>query len=60
PGQLAALLPPEGSLRIIFRGDGVGEIDEDTANRIVERTRGVDSIVWVGEDTFEVVPALQP
>ncbi len=58
PGQLAALLPPEGSLRIIFRGDGVGEVDEDTANRIVERTRGVDSIVWVGEDSFEVVPAL--
>jgi hypothetical protein len=59
PGELASLLPREASLRIIFRGDGLGEIDEDTAQRIVERTQGVDSIVWVGADSFEVVPALR-
>lgn len=59
PGTLQSLLPREASLRIIYRGDGIGEIDDDTANRIVERTRGVDSIVWIGESSFEVVPALK-
>jgi hypothetical protein len=59
PGGLPGLLPREASLRVIYRGDGLGAIDDDTANRIVERTRGVDSIVWVSEDSFEVVPALK-
>ena len=59
PGPLAGLLPREASLRIIHRGDGVGTIDEELALEIVEATRGINSIVWVGHAGIEVVPALE-
>jgi hypothetical protein len=60
PGPLASVLPPEAKLKVLPRGDGIGMIDDDLAARIVESTRGVDSIVWVGEHGFESAPALKP
>jgi hypothetical protein len=60
PGPLASALPDEAKLKVIRRGDSVGAIDDDLAARIVEATRGVDSIVWVGEHGFESAPELKP
>jgi len=60
PGPLAAVLPPEAKLKVIHRGDGIGVIDDELAARIVESTRGINSIVWVGEHGFESATALQP
>jgi hypothetical protein len=59
PGPLASVLPPEANLKVLHRGDGIGVIDEEMATRIVESTRGIDSIVWVGEHGFESAPALK-
>jgi hypothetical protein len=58
PGNLAAKLPKEASLRIIHRGDEIGMIDDDMAVAIAEETRGFDTIVWVDEDSYKSVPAL--
>lgn len=57
PGPLAAALPDEAKLKVIHRGDAIGAIDDELAARIVEATRGEDSIVWVGEHGFESAPA---
>jgi hypothetical protein len=54
------VLPPEAKLKVIHRGDGIGVIDDELAARIVESTRGINSIVWVGEHGFESATALQP
>ncbi len=57
PGQLASALPKEASLRMIHRGDGVGVVDAEMADEIVAATQGVNSIVWVDDEGFNVVPA---
>jgi hypothetical protein len=57
PGSLASLLPNEAKLKVIHRGDALGAIDDELAGQIVEATRGVDSLVWVGEHGFETAPA---
>ncbi|CAN5770549.1 hypothetical protein BH23ACT4_BH23ACT4_11620 [soil metagenome] len=57
PGPLASLLPGEARLQVIHRGDDIGAVDDELAARIVEATRGQDSLVWVGEDGFESAPA---
>ncbi|MEX1037307.1 MAG: DUF5671 domain-containing protein [Acidimicrobiia bacterium] len=59
PGSLASALPPEAKLKVIHRGDAIGSIDEEMAARIVEATRGVDSVVWVGENGFDSAPTLK-
>lgn len=58
PGSLAAALPKEATLRIIYRGDEIGVIDDAMATAIVAETSGVDSIVWIDEAGFRAVPAL--
>jgi len=57
PGPLASALPEEAKLKVIHRGDDIGAINDELAAQIVESTRGVDSIVWVGEQGFESAPA---
>lgn len=59
PGPLSDLLPAEARLRIIHRADELGVVDDEVASRIVETTRGIDSIVWVGEHGVETAPALK-
>ncbi len=57
PGPLASLLPDEAKLKVFHRGDEIGAIDDELAAQIVEATRGVDSLVWVGEQGFESAPS---
>jgi hypothetical protein len=57
PGNLAALLPPEATLRLIYRADGAGAIDEETAPAIVSAVDGNSTLVWVDEDGFRTAAA---
>jgi hypothetical protein len=57
PGPLANLLPDEARVRVIYRGDGEGTIDEETATAIVAVVDGRSSLVWVDEDGFRVAAA---
>jgi hypothetical protein len=60
PGNLATLFPREATLRFIYRGDGAGAIDDDTASAIVSAVDGTPSLVWVDDDGFRTAPARQP
>jgi hypothetical protein len=60
PGALASALPKEATLRVVHRGDQVGTIDDEMAAAIAEETRGSNSIVWVDESGYRVVPGLTP
>jgi hypothetical protein len=57
PGNLAALFPAEATLRVIYRGDGAGTIDEEMASAIVTSVGGTSSLVWVDETGFRTAPA---
>jgi hypothetical protein len=57
PGNLAALFPAEATLRVIYRGDGAGTIDEEMASAIVTAVGGTSSLVWVDETGFRTAPA---
>jgi hypothetical protein len=60
PGNLATLFPPEATLRVIYRGDGAGSIDQETAAAIVTAVDGTSSLIWVDESGFRIAPARQP
>jgi hypothetical protein len=57
PGMIATKFPDQARLRVIHRGDGVGVIDEKTAEAIVSTVANRSSLVWVDEDGFRVAPA---
>jgi hypothetical protein len=57
PGPLAELLPKEAKLRVVYRADGEGTVDEVMASQIVEAVGNGSSLVWVSENGFEVAPA---
>lgn len=57
PGPLAELLPKEASLRVIYRGDDAGRVDEVMASQIVDAVGDSSSLVWVSGTGFEVAPA---
>jgi hypothetical protein len=56
PGPLATVFPREAKLRVLYRSDEIGNVDEDMAQRIVATVDGRPSIVWVDEDGFRVAP----
>lgn len=56
PGMIAAQLPKEARVRVIYRGDEAGQIDEETATQIVDAVGHRSSLVWVDEDGFRVAP----
>jgi len=57
PGNLTSLLPEEATVRVLYRGDSVGNIDDEMAAAIAAEV-GVDSsIVWVDESGFRMAPA---
>jgi hypothetical protein len=60
PGNLTKMFPPEATLRFIYRADGAGEIDDETASAIVSAVDGTSSLVWVDEDGFRTAAARQP
>ncbi len=57
PGTLATLFPDEARVRVIYRGDGAGTIDEEMATAIVAAIDGRSSLVWVDEDGFRMAAA---
>jgi hypothetical protein len=60
PGNLATMFPRQATLRFIYRADGAGAIDDDTASAIVSAVDGTSSLVWVDEDGFRTAAARQP
>lgn len=57
PGALAARFPKQARLRVVYRDDDNGPVDDEMADRIVEAVAGRSSIVWVDETGFRVAPA---
>ena len=54
PGLLAARFPDNANMKVVYRGDQEGLIDESMAEEIVEAVAGVSSIVWVDSDGFRL------
>jgi hypothetical protein len=57
PGQLATVLPKQANLRILYRADEVGIIDDEMAEDIAAAIGQASSLVWVGAGDFEVATA---
>ena len=56
PGPLATTFPKEARIRVQYRTDDVGVVDEAMAAQIVEAVGGRPSYVWVDEDGFRTAP----
>jgi hypothetical protein len=50
------LFPKEARLRVLYRTDGVGVIDEAMAGQIVAAVGGQPAYVWVDQDGFRAAP----
>ena len=57
PGSIATLFPKEARLRVIYRGDEAGLIDDSMAEAIVEAVGANSSMVWVDETGYRIAPA---
>jgi hypothetical protein len=57
PGTLATLFPDEAKVRVIYRGDESGVIDDEMATAIVAAVDGRSSLVWVDESGFRLAAA---
>ena len=57
PGKLATLFPDEATVRVLYRGDEAGMIDEEMATAIVAAVDGRSSLVWVDESGFRLAAA---
>jgi hypothetical protein len=57
PGNLATLFPREANTRILYRGDGLGAVDEAMAGAIVAGVGNISSLVWVDESGYRIAPA---
>jgi hypothetical protein len=57
PGMLAARFPKEARVRVIYRADEMGQVDEEMADQIVSAVDNTSSIVWVDQTGFQVAPA---
>lgn len=57
PGMIATMFPKEASVKVVYRGDELGTVDESTAQAIVAAVGHRSSLVWVDEDGFRVAPA---
>lgn len=56
PGPIATMFPEQARLRVIYRDDDSGVIDDEMAARIVEEVGTRFSIVWVDADGARVAP----
>jgi hypothetical protein len=56
PGPLATVFPKEAKIRVHYRTDGLGVVDEAMAAQIVEAVAGQPSYVWVDQDGFRTAP----
>jgi hypothetical protein len=59
-GNLWELFPKEAKVRVLYRNDTAGVVDEEMAAAIVSAVDGASSFVWVDQDGFRVAPARQP
>ena len=57
PGTLATLFPEEATVRVLYRGDDTGMIDEEMASAIVAAVDRRSSLVWVDESGFRLAAA---
>ena len=57
PGSLATMFPKQATTRIVYRADGIGVVDAEMAQQIVDAVGATSSLVWVGDESFEVAPA---
>ena len=57
PGTLATLFPKEATVRVLYRGDDAGMIDEEMASAIVAAVDKRSSLVWVDESGFRLAAA---
>jgi hypothetical protein len=57
PGQISTLFPKEATIRVLYRADDAGVIDEAMAEAIVSEVRGRSSLVWVDGGGFRVAAA---
>ena len=57
PGQISSLFPKEATVRVLYRADEVGVIDETMAEAIVSEVEGRSSLVWVDDGRFRVAAA---
>ncbi|HEX2405135.1 MAG TPA: DUF5671 domain-containing protein, partial [Acidimicrobiia bacterium] len=60
PGTLATRFPEEATVRVLYRGDDVGMIDDEMAASIVAAVDGRSSLVWVDGDGFRLAAAREP
>jgi hypothetical protein len=56
-GNLWEMFPKEAKLRVLYRGDTTGVIDEAMASEIVSAVDGTSSLVWVDQDGFRIARA---
>lgn len=56
PGMIARVFAPEARLRVLYRADDAGPIDEEMAAEIVAAVGNRPSLVWVDQDGFRVAP----
>ncbi|MET0564884.1 MAG: DUF5671 domain-containing protein [Acidimicrobiia bacterium] len=54
PGTLSTRFPEEATVRVLYRGDDVGMIDDEMASAIVAAVDGRSSLVWVDESGFRL------
>jgi hypothetical protein len=59
-GNLWEMFPKEAKLRVLYRNDAAGVVDEEMASAIASAVDGASSLVWVDQDGFRVAPARQP
>ena len=57
PGQLATVLPKQANVRILYRADEAGIVDDEMAEDIAAAIGQTSALVWVGAGGFEVAPA---
>jgi Domain of unknown function (DUF5671) len=60
PGTLGTRFPEEATVRILYRGDEAGMIDDEMASAIVAAVDGRSSLVWVDETGFKLAAAREP
>ncbi len=56
PGSIATVFPGQARLRVLHRGDDVGDVSDEMADEIVAAVGNRPSYVWVDEDGFRVAP----
>lgn len=56
PGLLATKFPEEARLRVLYRGDDEGIVDEAMADEIVASVANRSCFVWVDGDGYRIAP----